>query len=98
MAFQQLPGQLVLNFFIKNTFINIIDFAAQEYDEGHDVAEARRSRSAPPRMRSFSTNISKPPSEEDAVTENKEVVHANSKETSGQRPGDESDDKNDDSA
>ena len=93
MAFQQLPGQLVLNFFIKNTFINIVDFAAQEYDEGHDVAEARRSKSAPPRMSSFSTDTPNTAPGEDDVTENKKLAHpieTSSEEASGQRPVDDS--------
>ena len=36
MAFRQLPGTVVLNFFIKNTFINIVDTC----DAGRYGAEA----------------------------------------------------------
>ena len=48
MAFQQLPGSLVLNVFVKNTFIVV----PLQGDEARDGVEARRSESAPPKMRS----------------------------------------------
>ena len=100
MAAQQLPAQLVINFYIKNTFINIVDIGA--HDDGSDEANARRCRSAPPTMRTRSTSTPNTPPEEDAdVTENEELVHpieTISEETSGQCPGVESDGHNDDSA
>ena len=86
MAAQQLPAQLVINFFIKNTFISIVDIGA--HDDGSDEANARRCRSAPPTMRTRSTST-----EEADVTENKELVHpieTSSEEASGQRPVDDS--------
>ena len=43
-----LPRHLVINFFIKNTFITIVDPGAQEM--GGEEARTRRSRSAPPRV------------------------------------------------
>ena len=46
MSFQQLPGSLVLNFFIKNTFIVV----PTQSDEASD-ADARRCKSAPAHMR-----------------------------------------------
>ena len=92
MAAQQLPAQLVINFFIKNTFINIVDIGA--HDDGSDEANARRCRSAPPTMRTRSTSTPNTPPEEDAdVTENEELVHpieTSSEEASGQRPVDDS--------
>ena len=100
MAAQQLPAQLVINFFIKNTFINIVDIGA--HDDGSDEANARRCWSAPPTMRTRSTSTPNTPPEEDAdVTENEELVHpieTSSEEASGQCPGVESDGHNDDSA
>lgn len=46
MALQQLPGSLVLNVFIKNTFI-VVPLQGAEARAG---AEARRCKSAPPKM------------------------------------------------
>ena len=42
----------MLNFFIKNTFINIVDTCAQDEEAGREANEGRRTRSAPPKMRS----------------------------------------------
>ena len=86
MASQQLPAPLVINFFIKNTFINIVDSAAQEA-EGCGEAEARRCKSAPARMRTSSTdrNPNTPPEEEDRAddaAESREAAY--SKETSAE--------------
>ena len=52
MASRQLPGTVVRNFFIKNTFINIVDTCAQDEEGGREANEGRRTRSAPPKMRS----------------------------------------------
>ena len=53
MASQQLPGQIVINFYIKNTFVHIVECCAAEEEEGSE-ANSRRSTSAPPTMRAYS--------------------------------------------
>ena len=68
MAFQQLPGMVVPSFFIKNTFIFV---PSQTDEETRDKAEARRCKSAPPKMRSPS-----PPEGDDGAEKTEHIIAA----------------------